>query len=56
MSHQVEGDGLGDDFKGYIFRISGGNDMEGFPMKQGVLKQTRVRLLLKKGMYLLVLR
>merc|ERR1711881_638772 len=31
---------------GYIFRITGGNDKQGFPMKQGVLKQKRVRLLL----------
>merc|ERR1712080_114528 len=35
---------------GYIFRISGGNDKQGFPMKQGVLVNHRVRLLFKKGM------
>lgn len=40
---------LGDDFKGYIFRISGGNDKQGFSMKQGVLRNDRVRLLLGKG-------
>jgi hypothetical protein len=33
-----------------IFRISGGNDKQGFPMKQGVLTNTRVRLLLKDGL------
>merc|ERR1712000_289902 len=49
MSAQVEGDSLGDEFKGYIFRISGGNDKQGFPMKQGVLIQGRTKLLLKKG-------
>jgi len=49
ISHEVEGDALGDDFKGYVFRISGGNDKQGFPMKQGVLTAQRVRLLLKKG-------
>jgi small subunit ribosomal protein S6e len=49
ISHEVEGDHLGDDFKGYIFRISGGNDKQGFPMKQGVLTQSRVRLLVSKG-------
>jgi small subunit ribosomal protein S6e len=49
VSHEVEGDHLGDDFKGYIFRISGGNDKQGFPMKQGVLTQQRVRLLVSKG-------
>merc|ERR1719253_2471868 len=50
ISHEVEGDCLGDDFKGYVFRISGGNDKQGFPMKQGVLTNTRVRLLLRKGL------
>merc|ERR1712136_281152 len=34
---------------GYVFRITGGNDKQGFPMKQGVLTQGRVRLLLSKG-------
>merc|ERR1739840_58186 len=34
---------------GYVFRITGGNDKQGFPMKQGVLCATRVRLLLGKG-------
>ena len=32
-----------------MFRISGGNDKQGFPMKQGVLSANRVRLLLHKG-------
>jgi small subunit ribosomal protein S6e len=49
MSQEVEGDVLGDEFKGYVFRISGGNDKQGFPMKQGVLVPHRVRLLLKRG-------
>jgi small subunit ribosomal protein S6e len=35
--------------QGYVFRITGGNDKQGFPMKQGVLSNGRVRLLLKKG-------
>merc|ERR1739844_744983 len=39
----------GDEWKGYVFRITGGNDKQGFPMKQGVLTEGRVRLLLKKG-------
>merc|ERR1711924_195695 len=34
---------------GYRFRISGGNDKQGFPMMQGVLSPDRVRLLLRKG-------
>jgi len=49
MSHEVDGESLGDDFKGYVFRISGGNDKQGFPMKQGVLANSRVRLLLGAG-------
>merc|ERR1711862_936335 len=46
---EVEADTLGDEFKGYVLRITGGNDKQGFPMKQGVLTNGRVRLLLKKG-------
>jgi small subunit ribosomal protein S6e len=49
MSHEVTGESLGDDFKGYVFKISGGNDKQGFPMKQGVLSAGRVRLLLGDG-------
>lgn len=49
MAQEVPGDSLGDEFKGYIFRISGGNDKQGFPMKQGVLVPFRVRLLLSAG-------
>jgi len=49
LSQEVPGDTLGDEFKGYIFRISGGNDKQGFPMKQGVLVPHRVRLLLSDG-------
>merc|ERR1712048_589670 len=50
MSTEVSGDSLGDEFTGYVFRISGGNDKQGFPMKQGILCNHRVRLLFKKGM------
>jgi small subunit ribosomal protein S6e len=49
ISHEVEGEALGDDFKGYVFKITGGNDKEGFAMKQGILTTQRVRLLLSKG-------
>merc|ERR1712100_85140 len=49
MSQEVAGDSLGDEFRGYRFRITGGNDKQGFPMMQGVLAAERVRLLLKKG-------
>jgi len=49
MSQEVEGDILGDEFKGYVFKITGGNDKQGFPMKQGVLTAARVRLLVSEG-------
>ncbi|KAG0212114.1 40S ribosomal protein S6 [Mortierella sp. NVP41] len=49
ISAEVAVDSLGDEFKGYVFRITGGNDKQGFPMKQGVLLPSRVRLLLSKG-------
>eukprot|EP00126_Sphaerothecum_destruens_P008195 Sdes_comp20121_c0_seq1m13163 len=49
ISQEVEGDSFGDEFKGYVFRISGGNDKQGFSMKQGVLTNGRVRLLLAAG-------
>ncbi|KAH6568990.1 hypothetical protein BASA60_008402 [Batrachochytrium salamandrivorans] len=49
MATEVKGDGLGDEFKGYVFKITGGNDKQGFPMKQGVLLPHRVRLLLSDG-------
>eukprot|EP01027_Heterolobosea_sp_BB2_P025409 GEZU01038994.1.p2 GENE.GEZU01038994.1~~GEZU01038994.1.p2 ORF type:complete len:226 (+),score=87.60 GEZU01038994.1:79-756(+) len=49
LSHEFEGDQLGDEFKGYIFRITGGHDKQGFAMKQGVLVNGRVRLLIARG-------
>jgi small subunit ribosomal protein S6e len=49
MSQEVEGDSLGDEFKGYLFKISGGNDKQGFPMKQGVLTSQRVKVLVGLG-------
>jgi len=49
MGAEVEADLLGDEWKGYVLRICGGNDKQGFPMKQGVLSNIRVRLLLSKG-------
>jgi len=50
ISHEVTGDHLGDAFKGYVFKISGGNDKQGFCMKQGVLTSQRVRILFRDGM------
>ena len=49
MATEVAADALGEEWKGYVVHISGGNDKQGFPMKQGVLTHGRVRLLLSKG-------
>ncbi|XP_046451198.1 40S ribosomal protein S6-like [Daphnia pulex] len=49
MGAEVEADGLGDEWKGYVFRVAGGNDKQGFPMKQGILTTGDVRLLFSKG-------
>merc|ERR1739838_1061337 len=49
MGQEVEADSIGDEWKGYVVRIAGGNDKQGFPMKQGILTTGRVRLLLAKG-------
>lgn len=49
MGQEVTGDGVGPEFKGYVFKITGGNDKQGFPMKQGIMHPTRVRLLLSTG-------
>lgn len=46
IGEDVSGDLLGDQYKGYVFRITGGLDKQGFAMKQGVLTANRVRLLL----------
>ncbi|KAL5111763.1 40S ribosomal protein S6 [Taenia crassiceps] len=49
MATEMPVDFLGDEWKGYVAKITGGNDKQGFPMKQGVLTNGRVRLLLSKG-------
>jgi len=49
MSQEIEGDNLGEEYKGYVFKITGGNDKQGFPMMQGILQAGRVRLLLDKN-------
>lgn len=49
MGQEVEADTLGEEFKGYVFRINGGFDKDGFAMKQGVFSNHRVRLLLEPG-------
>ena len=49
LSQYVEMDFLGDEYKGYIAKIMGGNDKDGFAMKQGILTTARVRMLLRWG-------
>ena len=49
MATEVAADALGEEWKGYVVRISGGNYKQGFPMMQGVLTHGRVRLPLSKG-------
>lgn len=49
MGAVIEADILGDEFKGYLLKINGGNDKDGFPMRQGVIVNGRVRLLMSKG-------
>ncbi|GMP26013.1 hypothetical protein CsSME_00002625 [Camellia sinensis var. sinensis] len=56
ISQEVSGDALGEEFKGYVFKIMGGCDKQGFPMKQGVLTPGRVRLLLHREIMTLLNR
>merc|ERR1712173_260132 len=39
----------GDQFQDYTFKITGGIDKQGFPMRQGILVPDRVRLLLRES-------
>lgn len=47
VGDEVKGDELG--FPGYVFKITGGCDRQGFPMKPGVAVNSRVKLLLARG-------
>ena len=49
MGTEFAGDMLGAPYAGYVFKITGGNDKDGFPMRQGILKNGRVRILMAKG-------
>lgn len=46
MGSDVDGEILAAEFKGYTLRITGGNDKQGFTMKQGILVNGRVRILM----------
>jgi len=47
MGCEFDGDILGDEFKGYVFKVTGGTDKDGYGMKQGILIKGRVRLILE---------
>jgi len=49
MGNEFPGEMLGPQFAGYVFKITGGNDKDGFCMRQGILKNGRVRILMAKG-------
>lgn len=49
MGQEIEGDVLGENYKGYIFKLAGGNDKDGFPMKQGVMINGRTRMMFRTG-------
>ena len=49
MGSDVDGEVIGQEFKGYTLRITGGNDQQGFTMKQGILVNGRVKILMKNS-------
>ena len=49
LAAEVDGAVLGDEWKGYVLKIAGGNDKQGFCMTQGILRHDRTRILMKKG-------
>ena len=49
MGDEFPGELLGAQYAGYVFKITGGNDKDGFTMSQGILKNGRVRILMAKG-------
>ena len=52
MGQEVDGKEMGPSYEGYIFKITGGNDEDGFTMKQGILFNGRRRILFKRRKYL----
>ena len=49
MGSDVDGEVIGSEFKGYTLRITGGNDQQGFTMKQGILVNGRVKILMRNS-------
>jgi small subunit ribosomal protein S6e len=49
LGNEVDGSLFGSQFKGYVFRLKGGSDKQGFPMVNGVMAASRVSLLIPRG-------
>jgi small subunit ribosomal protein S6e len=49
IGNEVDGSIISELFDGYVFKITGGFDKDGFAMKNGILTAGRKRVLLKKG-------
>ncbi|AEA38785.1 40S ribosomal protein S6 (nucleomorph) [Cryptomonas paramecium] len=49
IQSEFRGEILGAEWKGYILKINGGQDKQGFPMKPGVLTNRRIKALLTKN-------
>ena len=49
IGNELDGELISDLFGGYVFKIQGGFDKDGFAMKNGVLTQARKRIMLQKG-------
>lgn len=48
MATEVATDALGEEWKGYVVQISGGNNIQGFSMNQGILTHGSMCLLVSK--------
>jgi len=49
LGNEVDGGMFGNEFKGYVFKLKGGSDKQGFPMVNGVMAASRVSLLIPRG-------
>jgi len=48
MGAEIDGKEMGPAYEGYVFKITGGNDEDGFTMKQGIFYNGRKRILFKR--------
>ena len=49
LAQEFDGSLLKPEWKGHVFKITGGSDKNGFAMKQGVITKTKLKLLLRTG-------